>query len=90
VDVATGRRAERAAGHDHRRRDDSVGPERLCPRDEQYVKDTFNTYYVDGRFPVAFAAGFTLALAAQYYGQDAVGSKQLGAFSTWGLASPAC
>ena len=55
--------------------------------DEQYVKDAFNTYYVDGRYPIAFGDATTLALAAQYYGQDAVGSKQLGDFSTWGLGA---
>jgi hypothetical protein len=55
--------------------------------DEQYVKDTFNTYYLDGRYPVAIGEAATLALAAQYYGQEAVGSKALGDFSTWGLGA---
>lgn len=52
--------------------------------DEQYVIDTFNTFYVDGLVPFQVDEA-TLSLAAQYFAQQSVGSKQIGDFSTWAL-----
>ncbi len=52
--------------------------------DEQYVKDAFNTAYVDGLYPIVFADDKTLALGAQYYPQSSVNAEELGSFSTWG------
>ena len=52
--------------------------------DEQYVKDTFNTVYIDGLYPIPYDQDTTFAVGAQYYPQDAVSGKQLGDFKTWG------
>jgi len=53
--------------------------------DEQYVRDAFNTFYVDGLYPIEVDTDTTLALGAQYYPQTSVNAAQLGHFSTWGL-----
>ena len=52
--------------------------------DEQYGVDTYNTFYVDVRYPLALDDKTTLVLGAQGYPQSAVGDKQIGSFSTWG------
>ena len=51
--------------------------------DEQYGYDLFNTFYVEGRVPIAIDAGTTLFLGAQHTRQKSVGKETLGAFSTW-------
>ena len=53
--------------------------------DEQYGVDTFNTFYVDGKVPIAIDDKTALTLAAQYYPQTSVGAQQIGSFSTYGL-----
>ncbi len=53
--------------------------------DEQYVKDAFNTFYVDALYPIAYDDDTTIALGAQYYPQNSVNAAQLGDFSTFGL-----
>ena len=53
--------------------------------DEQYAVDVFNTFYIDGKYPIALDDKSTLALGAQYYPQTSVGDEQIGAFSTWGV-----
>ena len=40
--------------------------------DEQYVKDTFNTIYVDGLYPWPYDEGTTVLAGAQYYPQKSV------------------
>jgi hypothetical protein len=52
--------------------------------DEQYAFDTFNSFYADIRYPIAFDDKTSLILGAQYYPQSSVGDAQLGTFSTWG------
>ena len=53
--------------------------------DEQYVKNAFNTIYVDGLYPIAYDADTNIALGIQFYPQRSVNAQQLGNFSTWGL-----
>jgi hypothetical protein len=53
--------------------------------DEQYAIDVFNTYYVDGKYPIVIDDKTTLALGAQYYPQSSVGDAQIGSFSTFGV-----
>jgi hypothetical protein len=53
--------------------------------DEQYAVDVFNTFYVDGKYPIAIDDRTSLTLGAQYYPQSAVGDEQIGSFSTWGM-----
>ena len=53
--------------------------------DEQYGVDVFNTFYVDGRYPIAIDDKTSLALGAQYTAQKSVGDARIGSFSTWGL-----
>jgi hypothetical protein len=52
--------------------------------DEQYAVDVFNTFYVDGKYPIAIDDRTTLTLGAQYYPQSSVGDAQIGTFSTYG------
>lgn len=52
--------------------------------DLQYGVDTYNTFYIDGRFPVALGDKTQLTLGAQYFPQSSVGDQQIGDFSTWG------
>ncbi|HPO19518.1 MAG TPA: OprD family outer membrane porin [Rubrivivax sp.] len=52
--------------------------------DLQYGVDTYNTFYIDGRFPVALGEQTRLTLGAQYFPQSSVGAQQIGDFSTWG------
>jgi hypothetical protein len=53
--------------------------------DEQYGVDVFNTFYVDGKYPIAIDDKTSLALGAQYFPQSSVGEAQIGSFSTYGL-----
>jgi len=53
--------------------------------DEQYAVDVFNTFYVDGKYPIALDDKTSLTLGAQYYPQSSVGDAQIGSFSTFGL-----
>ena len=53
--------------------------------DDQYGVDVFNTFYVDGKYPIAVNDKTSLALGAQYYPQRSVGDEQIGSFSTWGM-----
>ena len=53
--------------------------------DEQYAVDVFNTFYVDGKYPIAIDDKTSLALGAQYYPQSSVGDAQIGSFSTFGM-----
>jgi hypothetical protein len=53
--------------------------------DEQYGIDVFNTFYVDGKYPIAIDEKTLLTLGAQYYPQRSVGDEQIGSFSTYGL-----
>lgn len=52
--------------------------------DYQYGVDTFSTFYVDATVPVQIDERTALTLGAQYFPQSAVGSAQIGDFSTWG------
>ncbi len=53
--------------------------------DEQYAVDVFNTFYVDGKYPIPIDDKTSLTLGAQYYPQHSVGDAQIGSFSTYGL-----
>ena len=53
--------------------------------DEQYAVDVFNTFYVDGKYPIAIDDKTSLTLGAQYYPQSSVGDEQIGSFSTYGM-----
>ena len=53
--------------------------------DEQYAVDVFNTFYIDGKYPIAIDDKTSLTLGAQYYPQSSVGDAQIGSFSTYGL-----
>jgi hypothetical protein len=53
--------------------------------DEQYAVDVFNTFYVDGKYPIPIDNKTSLSLGAQYYPQHSVGAAQIGSFSTYGL-----
>jgi len=53
--------------------------------DEQYAVDVFNTFYVDGKYPIPIDDKTSLTLGAQYYPQKSVGDAQIGSFSTYGL-----
>lgn len=57
--------------------------------DLQYGVDTFSSFYVDGRYPVALGERTTLTLGAQYFPQRSVGDQQIGDFSTWGAGMQA-
>jgi hypothetical protein len=61
-----------------------VGKDGFVRVDDQYVKNTFNTFYVDTLIPFPWSDDATLAVGAQYYPQTSVGSNELGDFSTWG------
>ena len=52
--------------------------------DEVYSTDVFNTFYIEGRYPIAIDDKTRLTLGAQYYPQKSVGDDQIGSFSTWG------
>ena len=52
--------------------------------DYQYGVDVYDTFYVDGRLPLALGDQTTLALGAQYFPQSSVGAAQIGSLSTWG------
>jgi hypothetical protein len=52
--------------------------------DEQYAVDVFNTFYVDGKIPIAIDDKTSLTLGAQYYPQSSVGEARIGSFSTYG------
>ena len=52
--------------------------------DLQYGVDTYNTFYIDGRYPIALDEQTRLTLGAQYFPQSSVGDQQIGDFSTWG------
>jgi hypothetical protein len=53
--------------------------------DEQYAVDVFNTFYVEGKYPIAIDDKTSLTLGAQYYPQSSVGDAQIGSFSTYGM-----
>ena len=53
--------------------------------DEQYAVDVFNTFYVDGKYPIAIDDRTSMTLGAQYYPQTSVGDEQIGSFSTYGF-----
>jgi len=50
--------------------------------DEQYGIETFNTFYVDGKVPIAIDDQTSLSLGIQYTAQKSVGDAQIGSFST--------
>jgi len=52
--------------------------------DFQATDDVFNTFYADGKYPIALDDQTVLALGAQYIHQKSVGAAQIGNFSTWG------
>ena len=52
--------------------------------DEVYSTDVFNTFYIEGRYPIALDDKTRVTLGAQYYPQKSVGDDQIGSFSTWG------
>ena len=52
--------------------------------DEVYSTDVFNTFYIEGRYPIALDDKTRLTLGAQYYPQKSIGDEQIGSFSTWG------
>jgi hypothetical protein len=52
--------------------------------DEQYAVDVFNSFYVDGKYPIAIDDKTSVTLGAQYYPQSSVGAEQIGPFSTYG------
>jgi hypothetical protein len=52
--------------------------------DEVYSTDVFNTFYIEGRYPIALDDKTKLTLGGQYYPQKSVGDDQIGSFSTWG------
>ena len=52
--------------------------------DEVYSTDVFNTFYIEGRYPIAIDDKTRVTLGAQYYPQKSVGDDQIGSFSTWG------
>lgn len=52
--------------------------------DLQHGVDTFNTFYLDAKLPIAVDERTRLTLGAQYFPQRAVGDHQIGDFSTWG------
>jgi len=53
--------------------------------DEQYAVDVFNTFYVEGKYPIPIDDKTSLTLGAQYYPQSSVGDEQIGSFSTYGM-----
>ena len=53
--------------------------------DEQYAIDVFNTFYIDGKYPIVIDDKTSLTLGAQYYPQSSVGDAQIGSFSTYGM-----
>ena len=57
--------------------------------DLQYGVDTYNTFYIDGRYPIALGEKTRLTLGAQYFPQSSVGDQQIGDFSTWGAGAQA-
>jgi predicted porin len=50
-----------------------------------YSTDVFNTFYVEGRYPIPIDDKTRVTLGAQYYPQKSIGDDQIGSFSTWGL-----
>jgi hypothetical protein len=52
--------------------------------DEVYSIDVFNTFYVEGRYPIAVDDTTTAVLGGRYYPQKSVGGAQIGSYSTWG------
>jgi outer membrane porin, OprD family len=50
--------------------------------DEQYADDLFNTFYVDGRFPIAIDDQTLVVLGAQFTHQKSIGQEFIGSFST--------
>jgi hypothetical protein len=52
--------------------------------DEVYAIDVFNTFYIEGRYPISIDDRTKAVLGAQYYPQRSVGGAQIGSFSTWG------
>ena len=52
--------------------------------DEVYSTDVFNTFYIEGRYPITIDDTTRIVLGGQYYPQRSVGDAQIGSFSTWG------
>lgn len=52
--------------------------------DDQYAVNVFNTFYIDGKYPIALNDRTSLTLGAQYFPQKSVGDAQIGTFSTFG------
>ena len=46
--------------------------------DDQYADDVFNTFYVDGKYPIAIDDKTLVTLGAQYIHQKSVGAAQIG------------
>ena len=46
--------------------------------DELYSTDVYNTFYIEGRYPIALDDKTRLTLGAQYYPQKSVGDDQIG------------
>jgi hypothetical protein len=53
--------------------------------DEQYAVDVFNSFYVDGKYPLVIDDKTALTLGVQYCPQSSVGDAQIGTFSTYGV-----
>ena len=49
-----------------------------------YSIDLFNTFYIEGKYPIKIDARTQAVLGAQYDPQKSVGGAQIGSFSTWG------
>jgi hypothetical protein len=52
--------------------------------DEVYSIDVFQTFYIEGKYPIAIDDKTKAVLGAQYYPQKSVGAAQIGSFSTFG------
>jgi len=50
--------------------------------DEQYADDVFNTFYVDGKYPIALDDKTLVTLSGQYFRQKSVGAAEIGNFET--------
>ena len=51
--------------------------------DNQYTFDVFNTFYIEGHYPIRYR-DVEFGVGAQYYPQRSVGEAQIGDFSTFG------
>ena len=52
--------------------------------DEVYSIDVFQTFYIEGKYPIRIEDKTQVVLGGQYYPQKSVGGAQIGSFSTYG------